>query len=68
MTIAKLSAIFLESFSPPETPWLIIGTGLRIMQECGVHRKSFSKKLTLEKELWKKAFWSVLFRPREVKS
>ena len=61
MTLAKLSAQFLESYSPPETPWLIIGTGLRIMQNSGVHRKSFSKRHSLEEELWKRAFWSALF-------
>jgi hypothetical protein len=61
MTFAKLSALFLETYSPPETPWLIIGTGLRIMQDSGVHRKFFSKKRSLEEELWKRAFWSVLF-------
>jgi len=60
MTLAKLSALFLETYSPPETPWLIIGTGLRIMQDSGVHRKFFSKKQSLEKELWKRAFWLVL--------
>ena len=62
MTFAKLTALFLETYSPPETPWLIIGTGLRIMQDSGVHRKFFSKKQSLEKELWKRAFWSVLTR------
>ena len=67
MTIAKLSALFLESYSPPETQWLVVGTGLRILQASGVHRKSFSKKQALETELWKRAFWSVLFHMWEVK-
>jgi len=61
ITFAKLSALFLENYSPIETPWLIIGTGLRIMQDNGVHRKFFSKKQPLEKELWKRAFWLVPF-------
>lgn len=60
MTSAKLSVLFLESYSPPETSWLIIGTGLRIMQNSGVHRKSFSKKQSIEGELWKRAFWSAI--------
>lgn len=59
MTFIKLSVLFLEAFSPPETAWLIIGTGLRIMQNNGVHRKSFSKEQSVENELWKRAFWSV---------
>lgn len=67
VTIVKLSASFLDSYSPLETPWLIIGTGLRIMQDSGVHRKSFSKKQSLEKELWKRAFWSVFFYRLKVK-
>ena len=60
VTVAKLSALFLDAYSPAVTPWLIIGTGLRIMQDSGVHRKFFSRKGSLEKELWKRAFWSVL--------
>ncbi|KAF9646991.1 hypothetical protein BDM02DRAFT_3188330 [Thelephora ganbajun] len=55
--IYPLSALFLETYSPPETSWLIIGTGLRIMQDSGVHRKSFSKKYPLDRELWRRAFW-----------
>ena len=68
MTITKLTAMFLESYSPPETSWLIIGTGLRVMQDSGVHRKFFSKKRPLERELWKRAFWSVLSHLLEVKN
>jgi len=59
MSLEKLSACFLDGYSPPETPWLILGTGLRVMQDSGVHRKSFSKKRLLEKELWKRTFWLV---------
>ena len=60
MTFVKLSALFLEAYSPVESPWLIVGTGLRIMQDNGVHRKFFLKKTSLEKELWKRAFWSAV--------
>jgi hypothetical protein len=60
MKFLKLSVIFLEAYSPPETSWLITGTGLRIMQSNGAHRKSFSRKQLIEKELWKRAFWSVV--------
>lgn len=66
-TFAKLSALFLENYSPLETSWLIIGTGLRVMQDSGVHRKFFSKEKALETELWKRAFWLVPFYWRGVK-
>jgi len=60
--------MFLDGYSPPETPWLILGTGLRVMQDSGVHRKLFSKKRSLEKELWKRAFWLAPFRMWMVKN
>ena len=56
----KLSALFLEGYSPPETPWMVIGVGLRVMQDSGVHRKFFSERQSLESELWKRAFWRVI--------
>ena len=57
LTLQKLAALFLEGYSPPETSWLVIGVGLRVMQDSGVHRKFFSGKESLENELWKRAFW-----------
>jgi hypothetical protein len=53
----KLTALFLEYYCPPSSVWLVIGLGLSIMQENGVHRKSFSATSVLERELWKRAFW-----------
>lgn len=32
------------------------------MQDRGVHRKVFSKKQSLENELWKRAFWWIIHR------
>ncbi|KAF9778891.1 fungal-specific transcription factor domain-containing protein [Thelephora terrestris] len=59
-----LAALFLEGYSPPETPWVLIGVGLRVMQDNGVHRKFFSEKQTLENELWKRAFWVLVVLDR----
>lgn len=54
---SKLAALFLERYCPPSTVWMVIGFGLRIMQEHGAHRKTFSANTVLERELWKRAFW-----------
>ena len=38
-----VAALFLEGCSPPETSWVVVGVGLRVVQESGVHRKLFSE-------------------------
>jgi hypothetical protein len=60
VTPPKLTAIFLEGYSPPDAGWSMVAVGLRVMQDTGVHRKSFSSRETLEVELWKRSFWSVI--------
>ncbi|KAF9646992.1 hypothetical protein BDM02DRAFT_2831037 [Thelephora ganbajun] len=62
--IYPLAALFLEGYSPPETSWVVIGTGLRVMQDSGVHRKFFSEQQSLENELWKRAFWVLIVLDR----
>ncbi|KAF9778871.1 fungal-specific transcription factor domain-containing protein [Thelephora terrestris] len=59
-----LTALFLEYYCPPSSVWLVIGLGLSIMQENGVHRKTFSATSVLERELWKRAFWVLVVLDR----
>ncbi|KAJ6516703.1 fungal-specific transcription factor domain-containing protein [Mycena vitilis] len=50
-----LAATFLES-SAPAACWMLIGFGLRLAQDLGVHRQS-AKEMSVEGELWKRGFW-----------
>lgn len=37
---------------------MIVGTGLRLAQDIGIHRKKvYGTSLTVQDELWKRAFW-----------
>ncbi len=54
----QLSAIFLHGSSTPQLSWNEIGMGIRLAQDVGAHRrKVYGSVLTVEEELWKRAFW-----------
>ncbi|THH00007.1 hypothetical protein EW026_g2467 [Hermanssonia centrifuga] len=58
LQIASLSAIFLHGSSTPQLSWNEIGMGIRLAQDVGAHRrKVYGSVLTVEEELWKRAFW-----------
>lgn len=62
--VSKLAACFLDGFSPPQGPWMMVGIGLRVMQDVGVHRRRFTGKKTIENELWKRCFWVLVIMDR----
>ncbi|KAF9643134.1 hypothetical protein BDM02DRAFT_3192157 [Thelephora ganbajun] len=64
--VYPLTAMFLEGYSPPDVAWMIVAVGLRVMQDTGVHRKSFSSQKMLETELWKRSFWSLVILDRSL--
>ena len=40
----------------------MIGIGIRVAQDVGAHRRKYATQdLTIEDELWKRAFWCVAF-------
>lgn len=54
----QLSAIFLKGASPDYSRWTLLGTGIRLGMEVGVHsRRKYGDKPTVQSELWKRAFW-----------
>jgi hypothetical protein len=61
---SKLAACFLDGFSPPQGPWMMVGIGLRVMQDVGAHRRRFTGKKSLENELWKRCFWVLVIMDR----
>ncbi|KAG9309147.1 hypothetical protein JVU11DRAFT_10857 [Chiua virens] len=57
----NLSVQFLQGTSAPQACWTIVGIGIRLAQDVGAHRcKSYNEKNSVECELWKRAFWSLV--------
>lgn len=48
----------MHSSSSPQSSWTIVGIGIRVAQDVGAHRrKVYNAPLSVESELWKRAFW-----------
>ncbi|KAJ3852882.1 fungal-specific transcription factor domain-containing protein [Lentinula lateritia] len=69
--------IFMGATTTPEVCWILISTGIRLLQDVGAHRRRASDtKPTWETESWKRAFWfmysidilasTLLGRPRSM--
>jgi hypothetical protein len=55
--------MFLEGASQPHINWALLGTGIRMAQDLGVHRKlMYTRKANAHDEQWKRAFWLVYFQ------
>ena len=62
LTCFQLSSIFLQGSSSPQSAWTMIGIGIRLAQDVGAHRrKVYNAPLSVESELWKRAFWYGVF-------
>ncbi|KAI0666615.1 fungal-specific transcription factor domain-containing protein [Trametes maxima] len=56
-----LMAEYVGGYSSPHNCWTLIGLGLRVAQDVGVHRKkTYSTMSKAEGELWKRAFWCLV--------
>lgn len=64
-----LSVQFLQDSSAPQSCWTLVGIGIRLAQEVGAHkRKARDHPLTVEDELWKRAFWILVCMDRAFSS
>ncbi|KAI0326579.1 hypothetical protein GY45DRAFT_1363816 [Cubamyces sp. BRFM 1775] len=64
-----LMAHYMGSFGTPHSTWTLVGLGLRMAQDVGIHRrKTYSSMKKAEGELWKRAFWSLLTFDRVISS
>ncbi|KAK0462413.1 fungal-specific transcription factor domain-containing protein, partial [Desarmillaria tabescens] len=64
-----LFAQFMLGSSAPCLCWTIAGIGLRIAQDVGIHQRAATDSPnTVEGELWKRAFWCLMFIDRVVSS
>ncbi|KAI0337248.1 hypothetical protein BDW22DRAFT_1364333 [Trametopsis cervina] len=61
LQIAALTALFLHGSATPQASWTVIGVGIRMAQDVGIHRKkTYTAKWSVEEELWRRAFWCLL--------
>jgi Fungal specific transcription factor domain len=59
---AQLAVQYLLGCSAPQQSWVMIGIGIRVAQDVGAHRRKYkTENITVEDELWKRAFWYVPF-------
>ncbi|KAH7926384.1 hypothetical protein BV22DRAFT_1063146 [Leucogyrophana mollusca] len=64
-----LSVLFLQGTSAPQACWTIVGIGIRLAQDVGAHRRQvYSSVLTVDDELWKRAFWVLVTLDRLMSS
>ncbi|KAJ7106878.1 fungal-specific transcription factor domain-containing protein [Mycena crocata] len=60
-----LVARFFEGSNATERCWTLISVGLRLAQDVGAHRRQGpAEKPSVERELWKRAFWSLVYMDR----
>jgi hypothetical protein len=56
--IPQLACLFLQGCSTPQSCWTLIGVGIRLIQDIGMHRKRvYSNMDVAEAEQWRRVFW-----------
>ncbi|KAJ7734069.1 fungal-specific transcription factor domain-containing protein [Mycena metata] len=62
-----LAVQFLMDGSAPQACWTLIGVGLRLAQDIGAHRRNARVEVpSVEGELFKRAFWALVYMDRIV--
>ncbi|KAJ7352000.1 fungal-specific transcription factor domain-containing protein [Mycena albidolilacea] len=60
-----LAVEFLYASCGPQTCWTLVGIGLRAAQDIGVHQRRAATEIpSVESELFKRAFWVLLWLDR----
>ncbi|RPD52803.1 hypothetical protein L227DRAFT_439478 [Lentinus tigrinus ALCF2SS1-6] len=60
-----LTVAYMNGTDAPYGTWTVIGVGLRMAQDVGVHRKkTYSSTPTVDDELWRRAFWVLVAMDR----
>ncbi|KII90496.1 hypothetical protein PLICRDRAFT_697043 [Plicaturopsis crispa FD-325 SS-3] len=61
LQLFSLCVFFLQGAAAPHAGWIFIGIGVRVAEDMGAHRRRvYGKTLTVEDELWKRAFWVLV--------
>ncbi|KAJ7124224.1 fungal-specific transcription factor domain-containing protein [Mycena epipterygia] len=65
----QLMTHFLLGSAAPQACWMLVGIGLRLAQDAGAHRRTpHAEEPSVERELWKRAFWVLVYLDRYVSS
>ncbi|KAK0497234.1 fungal-specific transcription factor domain-containing protein [Armillaria luteobubalina] len=66
LQIICLFAQFVLGSTAPHLCWTITSIGLRLSEEAGTHRRKVKyARPTVEGELWKRAFWTLVYLDRQ---
>jgi len=57
MHLLQLAVQFLSMSASPQNCWTLLGIGIRIIQDVGVHRKRPRSWSPAQDESWKRGFW-----------
>ncbi|KAJ7865367.1 fungal-specific transcription factor domain-containing protein [Mycena olivaceomarginata] len=60
-----LAVIFLDGTSAPQACWTLVGIGLRLAEDIGLHIRK-TPVPSVEGELYKRAFWVLLYLDRVI--
>ncbi|EIN12694.1 hypothetical protein PUNSTDRAFT_97512 [Punctularia strigosozonata HHB-11173 SS5] len=67
LQIYALAVTFLKVSVQPQACWGMVGLGIRLAVDAGVHRrKTYKLGNTPEGELWKRAFWILVLIDRQI--
>ncbi|KAF8585881.1 hypothetical protein K439DRAFT_1016197 [Ramaria rubella] len=55
---------FVAGFPDLSLGWVMLGAGLRKVQDRGAHRRGMYEPSTLQGELWKRAVWCLIVADR----
>ncbi|KAJ7673839.1 fungal-specific transcription factor domain-containing protein [Mycena polygramma] len=65
----SLAVQFLDGSSAPQACWTLVGLGLRLAQDIGCHRRTARIEVpSVERELYKRAFWVLVYLDRLLSS
>ncbi|KAJ7657154.1 fungal-specific transcription factor domain-containing protein [Mycena polygramma] len=65
----SLAVQFLDGSSAPQACWNLVGIGLRAAQDIGCHRRTAQVEVpSVERELYKRAFWVLVYQDRVISS
>lgn len=60
LTAQQMYVEYIMGTSAPQSAWTVVGLGLRYCIELGYHRQRPGEKPSVEREMQKLSFWSLL--------
>ena len=64
----QLAVPWLKSCTFSYASWTLLGLAIRLAQDVGAHNPRVNRSPNAEDELWKRAFWILLYYERTLGS